>query len=185
MISIINTDIKDVKIIKPTIFSDNRGYFFESYNQKQFIEKIGKINFIQDNESKSDFGVLRGLHYQDQPNGQSKLVRVIKGEIQDIAVDIRKESETYLQYISVNLSSGNKNQLYIPKGFAHGFLVLSSEAIVSYKVDNYFNLKLDKGIRYDDPEIDINWQLDNSQIKLSDKDNSLPLIKHNKILKGR
>ena len=176
MISIVDTKIEDVKIIIPQIFSDNRGYFFESYNEDQFVQKIGKVNFIQDNESKSTFGVLRGLHYQDEPNCQSKLVRVIKGEIQDVAVDIRKESKTYLEYISVNLSSKNKKQLYIPKGFAHGFLVLSSEAIVCYKVDNYFNLKLDKGIRYNDPQININWKLSNNQIKLSDKDKLLPLV---------
>ncbi len=176
MISIVDTKIEDVKIIIPQIFSDNRGYFFESYNEEQFVQKIGKVNFIQDNESKSTFGVLRGLHYQDEPNCQSKLVRVIKGEIQDVAVDIRKESKTYLEYISVNLSSKNKKQLYIPKGFAHGFLVLSSEAIVCYKVDNYFNLKLDKGIRYNDPQININWKLSNNQIKLSDKDKLLPLV---------
>ena len=176
MISIVDTKIEDVKIIIPQIFSDNRGYFFESYNEDQFVQKIGKVNFIQDNESKSTFGVLRGLHYQDEPNCQSKLVRVIKGEIQDIAVDIRKESKTYLEYISVNLSSKNKKQLYIPKGFAHGFLVLSSEAIVCYKVDNYFDLKLDKGIRYNDPQININWKLSNNQIKLSDKDKLLPLV---------
>tara|TARA_B100000945_G_C20349440_1_gene581491 strand:- start:676 stop:1215 length:540 start_codon:yes stop_codon:yes gene_type:complete len=176
MISIVDTKIEDIKIIIPQIFSDNRGYFFESYNEDQFVQKIGKVNFIQDNESKSTFGVLRGLHYQDEPNCQSKLVRVIKGEIQDIAVDIRKESKTYLEYISVNLSSKNKKQLYIPKGFAHGFLVLSSEAIVCYKVDNYFDLKLDKGIRYNDPQININWKLSNNQIKLSDKDKLLPLV---------
>ena len=176
MISIVDTKIEDVKIIIPQIFSDNRGYFFESYNEDQFVQKIGKVNFIQDNESKSTFGVLRGLHYQDEPNCQSKLVRVIKGEIQDIAVDIRKESKTYLEYISVNLSSKNKKQLYIPKGFAHGFLVLSSEAIVCYKVDKYFDLKLDKGIRYNDPQININWKLNNNQIKLSDKDKLLPLV---------
>ena len=176
MISIVDTKIEDIKIIIPQIFSDNRGYFFESYNEDQFVQKIGKVNFIQDNESKSTFGVLRGLHYQDEPNCQSKLVRVIKGEIQDIAVDIRKESKTYLEYISVNLSGKNKKQLYIPKGFAHGFLVLSSEAIVCYKVDNYFDLKLDKGIRYNDPQININWKLSNNQIKLSDKDKLLPLV---------
>ena len=170
MISIVDTKIEDIKIIIPQIFSDNRGYFFESYNEDQFVQKIGKVNFIQDNESKSTFGVLRGLHYQDEPNCQSKLVRVIKGEIQDIAVDIRKESKTYLEYISVNLSSKNKKQLYIPKGFAHGFLVLSKTATVSYKVDKPYKPEFESGIIFNHSKLNIKWNLDLNEIKLSNKD---------------
>ena len=174
MINIIDTKIKDVKIIEPKIYNDSRGYFFESYNQKEFHKKIGKINFIQDNESKSSFGVLRGMHFQKKPYEQSKLVRVIKGEIQDVAVDIRKKSETYLKYVSVILNDKNKNQLFIPKGFAHGFLVLSDEAIINYKVDQIHNSEYDSGINYNSPNININWKLNKNKIKLSDKDkNSL------------
>ena len=144
MISVVDTNIKDVKIIEPKIYDDHRGYFFESYNQKEFYNKIGKINFVQDNESESAFGVLRGMHYQKPPFEQSKLVRVICGEIQDVVVDLRKDSPYYLKYVSVVLSDKNKRQLFIPKGFAHGFLVLSKKAIINYKVDNYYNLKSEK-----------------------------------------
>ena len=177
MINIIDTSIKEVKIIEPKIHNDNRGYFFESYNKDDFCKKIGNIDFIQDNESESSYGVLRGLHFQDNPFSQAKLVRVVKGEIQDVAVDIRGESSTYLQYTSVNLSQGNKKQLYIPRGFAHGFLVLSKEAVVCYKVDNIFNIDSYKGLRYNDPKINITWQLPDSKITLSEKDKNLGFIK--------
>ena len=170
MISVVDTDIKDVKIIEPKTYSDERGYFFESYNQKEFYNKIGKINFVQDNESKSTFGILRGMHYQKPPFEQSKLVRVICGEIQDIAVDLRKNSPNYLKYVSVILSSKNKRQLFIPKGFAHGFLVLSKKAIVTYKVDNYYNIKSEKVIPFNNNAIKIKWNLNIKSIKLSKKD---------------
>ena len=170
MISVVDTDIKDVKIIEPKIYSDERGYFLESYNQKEFYNKIGKINFVQDNESKSTFGILRGMHYQTPPFEQSKLVRVICGEIQDVAVDLRKNSPNYLKYVSVILSSKNKRQLFIPKGFAHGFLVLSKKAIVNYKVDNYYNIKSEKVIPFNDNTIKIKWSLNIKSIKLSKKD---------------
>ena len=176
MINIIDTKIKDVKIIEPQVYKDERGYFFESYNEKEFHNKIGKINFIQDNESFSKFGTLRGLHFQKNPYEQSKLVRVIKGEIQDVVVDIRIESLTYLKYLSIKLSEKNKKQIFIPKGFAHGFLVLSDEAIVSYKVDNFYNFKYESGIRYDDLKLKINWELGQNKIHLSNKDKKLGFI---------
>tara|TARA_B100000575_G_C23137266_1_gene660970 strand:+ start:786 stop:1307 length:522 start_codon:yes stop_codon:yes gene_type:complete len=170
MIDIINTKIDELKIIKPKIYNDNRGYFFESYNQKIFHDKIGKVDFVQDNESKSSFGVLRGLHYQEAPYEQSKLIRVIKGNIQDIAVDLRVNSPTYLKYVSVILNDENKKQFFVPKGFAHGFLVLSNHAIVNYKVDCFYNKKYEKVIPYNNIDIDIDWKLDNQDILLSDKD---------------
>ena len=170
MIDVIDTNIKEVKIIEPKIYNDNRGYFFESYNKNEFQKKIGNINFIQDNESESNYGVLRGLHFQKPPFEQSKLVRVIKGEIQDVAVDIREKSNTYLQYVSVILNETNKRQLFIPKGFAHGFLVLSKEAIVNYKIDNLYNTDYESGVAYDDPNINIKWKFDKRKIILSDKD---------------
>ena len=147
MIEVKNTKLKDVKIIKPNLFNDERGYFFESYNKEIFDKKIIKINFVQDNESKSSFGVLRGMHFQKPPYEQSKLVRVTKGEIQDVVVDIREDSDTYLQYVSIILNEKNKKQIFIPKGFAHGFLVLSKEAVVCYKVDNHHKLNYNSGLR--------------------------------------
>ena len=173
----INTNIEDVKLICPDIKMDHRGSFFESYQYEKYIPYIGDIKFVQDNESISQYGVLRGLHYQKTPHQQSKLIRVIKGKIQDIAVDIRPESLTYKKYVSVELSEENKYELFIPQGFAHGFLVLSSEAIVSYKVDSYYNPHLDSGYKYDDPCFKINWSLDNNNIILSEKDKKLPYIK--------
>jgi len=172
MIKIINTEIEEVKIIEPKIFNDNRGYFFESYNQKEFHDKIGSIKFLQDNESFSNHGVLRGLHFQKAPFEQSKLVKVVIGEIQDVVVDIRKKSPTYLKHISVILNDKNKKQLFIPKGFAHGFLVLSKIAIVNYKVDNFYNSDYESGIMFDDPSLNINWKLNSSEIILSNKDKS-------------
>tara|TARA_B100000073_G_C23678257_1_gene551479 strand:- start:799 stop:1320 length:522 start_codon:yes stop_codon:yes gene_type:complete len=173
MIDIIKTDIEDIKIIQPKIYKDERGYFFESFNNKKFIKEFKNINFVQDNESKSKFGVLRGLHFQRSPYQQSKLVRVVEGEIQDVAVDMRKNSITYMKYVSVILNNQNKKQLFIPKGFAHGFLVLSKEAIVNYKVDNYYNSKYDSGLRYDDKKIGIKWLLQDNEIILSKKDKIL------------
>ena len=173
MINVIDTDIKEVKIIEPKIYNDDRGYFFESYNKNEFQKKVGNINFIQDNQSESSYGVLRGLHFQKPPFEQSKLVRVIKGEIQDVAVDIRAKSDTYLKHVSVILNDKNKRQLFIPKGFAHGFLVLSKNAIVCYKVDQLYNSKYQSGISYDNSKIDIKWKLKENNIILSDRDKKL------------
>ena len=170
MIKIIDTSIDGVKIIEPKVYTDHRGYFFESFNQKEFCDKIKKMSFIQDNQSKSLFGVLRGMHYQSAPYEQSKLVRVISGEIQDVAVDIRKDSPTYLKYVSAILNDSNNHQIFIPKGFAHGFLVLSRSAIVNYKVDSFYNSNAEKSISYNDLKINIKWKLDNKLIKLSLKD---------------
>ena len=168
---VIETKIKEVIIFQPENFEDRRGYLIESYRENFYKEYLPSVNFVQDNESMSSFGVIRGLHYQLPPYEQSKLVRVVKGEIQDVAVDLRRDSTTYLKYVSVVLNDKNRKQLYIPKGFAHGFLVLSPEAIVNYKMDGYFNLETYKGIRYDDPKLAIKWKLDNKMIKLSENDN--------------
>tara|TARA_Y100001978_G_C23645305_1_gene410436 strand:- start:299 stop:835 length:537 start_codon:yes stop_codon:yes gene_type:complete len=167
---------KEVKYFKLNTFIDNRGYFKETFNN-EIQELIGtNINFVQDNESYSEYGVLRGLHYQKEPKEQSKLVRVSKGEIQDVIVDIRTDSETYAKWESFNLSAENNNMLFIPKGFAHGFLVLSEKAIINYKVDNFFEYKLDAGIIYNDKKLDINWALPSKDIVISDKDKSLPSL---------
>jgi dTDP-4-dehydrorhamnose 3,5-epimerase len=167
---VIETEIPDVKIIEPKIFEDSRGYFFESFNEQEFIERICNCRFIQDNESKSLFGVLRGLHIQKPPFTQAKLVRVVQGEVLDVAVDLRKDSKTFGKYTSVKLSSENKKQFFVPRGFAHGFIVLSDEAIFSYKVDNIYNKESELGIIYNDNALDIDWELDENEIQLSEKD---------------
>ena len=177
MLEIQNSKIKDVKIITPKIFYDDRGNFFESYNLKLFNFHNHDFPFIQDNQSESSFGVLRGIHFQKDPYAQTKLVRVIYGEIQDVAIDLRPNSSTYLKYVSIILNDKNKKQLYVPRGFGHAFLVLSKKAIVSYKVDSFYNKNYDSGIKYDDPKLNINWELTNSEIILSDKDSSLQYIK--------
>ena len=176
MIKVVNTKIDDVKIIVPEIYNDSRGYFFESFVSKEFKEMVSNVDFVQDNQSKSSYGVLRGLHFQNPPHEQSKLVRVLKGRIQDIAVDLRSYSETYKKYVSVILDDKSNNQLFIPKGCAHGFVVLSKEAIVSYKVDEVYNPVLDNGYRYDDPNFNINWNVNKKEIILSDKDKKLPFL---------
>ncbi|MEK7718744.1 MAG: dTDP-4-dehydrorhamnose 3,5-epimerase [Bacteroidota bacterium] len=163
-------------LIEPKVFGDQRGYFFESFQQTKFDEAVGKIEFVQDNESKSSYGVLRGLHFQKPPYTQAKLVRCITGKILDVVVDLRKDSSTYKQSYTVELSDSNKLQLFIPRGFAHGFVVLSEEAIFSYKVDNLYAPSHDAGIRFDDPELLIDWQLPESELKLSEKDRTLPLL---------
>tara|TARA_Y100000996_G_scaffold77145_1_gene51961 strand:+ start:985 stop:1512 length:528 start_codon:yes stop_codon:yes gene_type:complete len=173
---IINTKIKDVLLLKPSVYNDTRGYFFESYNQNFLSKNNFNINFVQDNESKSNFGVLRGIHFQNTPFEQSKLIRVIKGVIQDVAIDLRPSSKTYKKYVSIILDDKNKEQLFIPKGFGHAFLTLSNTAIISYKVDNFYNQDADGGIKYDDPSINISWELNKNQIILSDKDNKLPYL---------
>ena len=168
--NIIDTDIAEVKIIEPRIFKDKRGYFFESFNEQNFVETVCKTKFVQDNESMSSKGVLRGLHYQMPPFAQSKLVRVIKGEVYDVAVDIRKGSTTFGKYVGVLLSEENKRQFFIPRGFAHGFLVLSDEAIFSYKCDNYYSLQSERSIKYDDTDLNIDWIIDKEKLILSEKD---------------
>ncbi len=170
----IDTNIKEVKIIEPAILGDDRGYFLESFSQKLFSKNIKASHFVQDNESKSSYGVLRGLHYQLAPFAQAKLVRVVKGKVLDIVVDLRKGSPTFGQYVSVELSEGNKWQLFVPRGFAHGFVVLSDDAIFSYKVDNYYSKESERGIAFDDKTLNIDWKLDRKNILLSEKDTQNP-----------
>ena len=171
------TSIKGVYVIEPCVFNGARGYFFEAWKQAEFEEHIGKVNFVQDNESKSSRGVLRGLHYQKGDFSQAKLVRVIKGRVMDVAVDIRKSSPTFGQYVMVELSGENKRQFFIPRGFAHGFLVLSDEAIFTYKVDNVYAPQADAGIRWNDPALGIEWPIDPKEVLTSEKDLKQPLLK--------
>lgn len=173
----IKTDIEGVFIIEPRIFGDNRGYFFESFVQAEFEEKVCKTTFVQDNESKSSYGVLRGLHFQKPPYTQSKLIRVVKGRVWDIAVDIRKSSPTFGKYIGIELSEDNHRQLFIPKGFAHGFVVLSEEAVFQYKCDNYYAPQSEGAIIWNDPELGIDWKIPAEDIILSEKDKKHPLFK--------
>jgi dTDP-4-dehydrorhamnose 3,5-epimerase len=172
----INTPIEGLFIIESTVLRDDRGYFLESYNKRKFEEAVGKISFVQDNETKSSKGVLRGLHFQKPPYAQAKLVRCIEGKILDVAVDIRDGSKTYGKHVIVELSGENKKQVFIPRGFAHGFVVLSSSSIVSYKVDNKYAVAYDSGIRWDDQLLNINWKLDESEILISEKDAKLPFF---------
>lgn len=169
--------ISDVKVISPKLFKDYRGYFFESFNQKEFNEKVRKITFVQDNESKSTYGVLRGLHYQKAPYAQSKFVRVIKGKVLDIAVDIRKGSPTFGQHVSIELSEDNHLQFFIPRGFAHGFSVLSDEVIFQYKCDNFYSPQCEGAIAWDDPDLNINWKIPSEKVILSPKDKVHPRLK--------
>jgi dTDP-4-dehydrorhamnose 3,5-epimerase len=172
----IKTEIPEVYIIEPTVFGDTRGYFLESYNQKKFEEVVGKTSFVQDNESKSSKGVLRGLHFQKPPYNQAKLVRCIEGSVVDVAVDVRKGSPTYGKHVAVKLTGDNKKQLFVPRGFAHGFSVLSDTAVFAYKVDNTYAPEYDFGVRWNDKDLDIDWGLDESEVKLSDKDKNLPFL---------
>ncbi len=172
------TTIPDVILIEPQVFGDERGYFVETFRSDLFEQETGiKTTFIQDNESRSSHGVLRGLHYQLPPYAQSKLVRVIEGKVLDVVVDIRKNSPTFGQHASAELSAENKHQLFVPRGFAHGFVVLSETAIFSYKVDNYYSPECDRGIRFNDPELNIDWMIDQQQLQLSEKDKVQPLFK--------
>jgi len=173
----IKTEIPEVIIIEPTLFGDDRGYFLESYNKEAFEENIGAVHFVQDNESKSSKGVLRGLHFQKPPYNQAKLVRCIEGSVMDVAVDIRKGSPTYGKHIAVELSGENKRQLFVPRGFAHGFAVLSETAVFAYKVDNRYAPEYDSGIRYDDKELNIDWSLTEEEVLLSEKDKNLSSFK--------
>ncbi len=166
----IETEIQGVYVLEPRVFQDARGYFMETWNQADFDKHIGKVTFIQDNESKSSYGVLRGLHYQKGEFSQAKLVRVIKGRVLDVAVDIRRSSPTFGKYVLAELSEENKRQLFIPRGFAHGFLVLSDEAVFTYKVDNVYAPQAEAGIKWNDEDIAIEWPIDPKDLILSEKD---------------
>jgi len=174
---IIKTNIEGVVIIEPRIFKDDRGYFFESFSQREFEEKVCKTTFVQDNESKSSYGVLRGLHFQKLPFAQSKLVRVIKGAVLDVAVDIRKGSPTFGQYVSVELTGENHRQFFIPRGFAHGFSVLSEEVIFQYKCDNFYSPQSEGAIAWNDPDLNIDWRIPAEKVVLSEKDSKHPRLK--------
>lgn len=182
------TDIPGLMIFEPKVFEDNRGYFFESYNQQVFASAGINNSFIQDNQSSSSYGVIRGLHYQNHPHAQSKLVRVINGAILDIAVDIRKGSPFYGKSFGIELSSDNKKQLFIPSGFAHGFSVISEKAEVAYKSDGFYNKESEAGICYSDPALNIDWKIPPDKIIVSDKDIQLPLLadcKNNFVFDGQ
>ena len=170
------TKIEGIIIIEPRVFEDERGYFLESYNEKEFEKAIGKVSFVQDNESKSSKGVLRGLHFQKPPYSQAKLVRCIEGEVLDVAVDIRDGSKTFGQHVAVELSGENKKQVFIPRGFAHGFLVLSESATFAYKVDNSYAPEYDAGIRWDDSMLNIQWGVNESEVMVSEKDAEFPFF---------
>lgn len=174
---VIKTDIEGVVIIEPRIFKDARGYFFESYSQREFEEKVGKIDFCQDNESMSSYGVMRGLHFQRPPFTQSKLVRCVKGRVLDVAVDIRKDSPTYGKHVAVELTEDNHRQFFIPKGFAHGFAVLSDVAVFQYKCDNFYHPEADGGISILDNSLGIDWRIPTDKAILSEKDTRHPLLK--------
>jgi len=172
-------EIPDIILCEPQVFGDDRGYFAETFRQDKLDAFLGfNINFCQDNESKSSFGVLRGLHYQLAPQAQTKLVRVIQGSVLDVAVDIRESSPTFGQHVAVELTAENKKQLLVPPGFAHGFVVLSEEAIFSYKVDNYYHPESDRGISFNDKSLGIDWKLNSNELKLSEKDLKQPLFKN-------
>ena len=174
---VINTDIPGLLILEPVIHGDARGYFFEAFNQKDFDEAVGMhVTFVQDNESKSSYGVLRGLHFQKGDHAQAKLVRVVSGRVLDVAVDMRPGSPTFGRHVSVELTGENHRMFFIPRGFAHGFSVLSEEAVFQYKCDNYYCPESEGGIAWDDPSLGIDWQLPAEAVKLSDKDRRNPKI---------
>ena len=174
---VLTTDIEGVFIIKPRVFGDARGYFFESYSKREFEEKVGKVDFVQDNESMSKKGVMRGLHFQRPPFSQSKLVRCVKGSVLDVAVDIRKGSPTYGKHVAVELTEDNHLQFFIPKGFAHGFVVLSDVAVFQYKCDNFYHPEADGGISILDESLGIDWKISTQNAILSEKDTKHPLLK--------
>src|SRR5574344_1371899 len=174
---VIKTAIKDVVVIKPHLFEDARGYFFESFSQRDFDEKVRPIRFVQDNESKSGYGVVRGLHFQKPPFTQSKLVRVIEGKVLDVAVDIRKGSPTYGKYVSVELTAENHFQFFVPKGFAHGFAVLSETAVFQYKCDEFYAPSSEGALAWNDPELAIDWKVPGEGVQLSMKDMNHPFLK--------
>ena len=175
--NVIQTEIPGVVIIEPRIFGDSRGYFFESFSEKNFVEKVAPVKFVQDNESKSCYGVIRGLHFQKPPHAQSKLVRVVKGRVLDVAVDVRKGSPTFGKHVAVELTEDNHRQFFIPRGFAHGFAVLSEEAVFQYKCDNYYAPQSEGALAWDDPDLGIDWKIDPKDIILSAKDTAHPRLK--------
>ena len=175
--NIIKTEIEGLTIIEPRIFKDARGYFFESFSQREFEEKVCRTTFVQDNESYSRYGVVRGLHFQQAPYSQAKLVRVVKGAVLDVAVDIRKDSPTYGKHATIELTEENHRMLFIPRGFAHGFAVLSDEVIFQYKCDNYYAPQSERGIAWNDPDLNIDWRIPADQIILSEKDTKYPWFK--------
>ena len=174
--NIITTEIEGLLILEPKVFGDERGYFFESFSQREFEEKVCKTVFVQDNESKSGYGVLRGLHFQKPPFEQAKLVRVVKGKVLDVAVDIREDSPTFGKHVSVELSEENKRQMFVPRGFAHGFVVLSEEDIFQYKCDNYYMPQAEGGILWNDPALNIDWKIPMEDVILSEKDKKLLVL---------
>ena len=174
---VIKTAIEGLYIIEPRVFNDSRGYFFESFSQREFDEKVGLITFVQDNESMSSYGVMRGLHFQRPPFTQSKIVRCVKGSVLDVAVDIRKDSPTYGQHVAVELSEDNHRQFFIPKGFAHGFAVLSPTAVFQYKCDEFYHPEADGGISILDDSLGIDWRIPVDKAILSDKDTRHPLLR--------
>lgn len=175
--NLIKTKIKDLYIIEPDVYGDDRGYFFESYTKKKLEEMLPQnYDFVQDNESKSSYGVLRGLHYQLAPYSQTKLVRVIEGTVYDVAVDLRRDSSTFGEWVGVELTGENKKQFLIPKGFAHGFVVLSETAVFAYKCDEYYNPEAERGIVYNDPDFGIDWMIDPDDIMLAEKDKKWPVM---------
>lgn len=175
--NVIQTKIPGVLILEPRVFKDARGYFFESFSQREFVEKVGNINFVQDNESMSTYGVMRGLHFQAPPFTQSKLVRCVKGAVLDVAVDIRKGSPTYGQHVAVELTEDNHRQFFVPRGFAHGFAVLSETAVFQYKCDNFYAPQADGGISILDDSLGIDWQIPTDKALLSEKDTKHSLLK--------
>ena len=175
--NVIKTDLDGVVIIEPRIFNDDRGYFFESFSERDFFANVREVHFVQDNESKSSYGVLRGLHFQKPPFAQSKLVRVIKGAVLDVAVDIRVGSPTFGKYVAVELSADNHRQFFIPRGFAHGFSVLSDEVIFQYKCDNFYAPQSEGAIAWNDPSLNIDWRIPADDVVLSEKDKKHPLLK--------
>lgn len=176
--AVIKTAIEGVYIIEPTVFGDERGYFFESYNEERFRSETGiDVHFVQDNESRSKRGVLRGLHFQKKPYAQAKLVRVVQGKVLDVVVDIRKESPTFGKHIAVELSGDNHRQLFIPKGFAHGYVVMEDDTVFQYKCDEFYHPEAEGGIAWNDPDIGIDWGVAESDITLSEKDKRHPLLK--------
>ncbi len=174
---ITETDIEGVFVIEPAVHADGRGYFYESYNKAEFDKKVCPVDFVQDNQSKSSYGVLRGLHYQRGSHAQAKLVRVVSGRVLDVAVDIREGSPTYGRCVTAELSGENMRQFFIPRGFAHGFAVLSREAVFQYKCDNYYAPQAEAGIAYDDPDIGIDWKIPLQDIILSEKDRRHPRLR--------
>lgn len=174
--NIIRTDLEGVLIVEPKVFGDARGYFFETWRQDAYAAAGIDCQFVQDNESKSSFGVLRGLHWQAAPHTQAKLVRVVSGAVLDVAVDIRRNSPTFGRHVAIELSAANKHQLFIPRGFAHGFAVLSQEAIFAYKCDNAYCPAAERGLRFDDPALHIDWRIQPQQWNLSPKDQRHPLL---------